>query len=41
MGAARKLIKSRGLNRTTDILGRVAGGVIVLVGIYFGYLGIR
>ncbi len=35
MGAARKLLESRNLTRATELLRRVAGGVIVLVGIYF------
>lgn len=40
MGAARKIIESR---RATNLLGwmrRIAGGVIVLVGLYFGYLAV-
>jgi cytochrome c biogenesis protein CcdA len=40
MGAARKLIESKRLTRTTDILRRVAGGVIILVGAYFLYRGL-
>ncbi len=35
MGAARKLIESSRITRATDMMRRVAGGVIVLVGIYF------
>ncbi len=35
MGLARRLIESKKATRVTDILRRVAGGVIVLVGIYF------
>lgn len=41
MGAAQKLIESRKLNRTTDILRRLAGVLIILVGLYFGYLGLK
>ena len=37
MGAARKLIESKGLTRTTDVMRRAAGAVIVLVGAYFVY----
>ena len=40
MGAARKIIESK---RATNLLGwmrRIAGGVIVLVGLYFGYLAV-
>lgn len=37
MGAARKLIESKGLTRTTDIMRRAAGAVVVLVGAYFAY----
>ncbi|RME22726.1 MAG: hypothetical protein D6806_12510 [Deltaproteobacteria bacterium] len=37
MGAARKLIESKRAARVNLWLSRVAGGVIVLVGIYFGY----
>ena len=40
MGAASKLIESRGMTRATDLLRRGAGAVIVLVGVYFGYLGL-
>jgi hypothetical protein len=40
MGAARTLIESKRLTRTTDILRRVAGAVIVLVGAYFLYRGL-
>jgi cytochrome c-type biogenesis protein len=37
MGAARKLIESKRVTRATDIMRRVAGGAIVLVGVYFAY----
>ena len=37
MGAARRLIESKRLTRATDILRRVAGAVIILVGAYFLY----
>ncbi|MBN1944662.1 MAG: hypothetical protein JW797_03255 [Bradymonadales bacterium] len=40
MGAARRLIESRRTNRALDIARRVAGGVIVLVGVYFAYRGL-
>jgi cytochrome c-type biogenesis protein len=40
MGAARKLIESRKVTRATDIMRRVAGGAIVLVGVYFAYQAI-
>jgi len=35
MGAARKLIESRNITRTTDIMRRASGGLIILVGLYF------
>jgi cytochrome c biogenesis protein CcdA len=35
MGAAKRMNESRGLRRTNLILQRVAGALIVLVGIYF------
>jgi cytochrome c biogenesis protein CcdA len=41
MGIAKKIIESRHANRALDILRRVAGGLIVLVGAYFAYLGIK
>jgi cytochrome c biogenesis protein CcdA len=37
MGAAKRLLESKGLSRATSIMRRVAGGVIVLVGAYFAY----
>ena len=37
MGAARKLVESRNITRATDGLRRIAGALIILVGIYFGY----
>jgi len=40
MGIAKKIIESKQANRALDILRRVAGGLIVLVGVYFAYLGI-
>jgi len=40
MGAARRLIESKRLTRATDILRRVAGAVIILVGAYFLYKGL-
>ena len=41
MGLAGKIIESKKMTRTTDILRRVAGGVIVLVGVYFGFYGLK
>ena len=40
MGAAKKLIESKRLTRATSVMRRVAGGVIVLVGVYFTYRGL-
>ena len=37
MGAAKKLIESKRLTRATEVMRRVAGAVIVLVGAYFAY----
>ncbi len=39
MGLARKLIESKRMTRATDVMRRVAGGVIVLIGVYFVYYG--
>jgi cytochrome c biogenesis protein CcdA len=41
MGAARTLIESRRVTRATEIMRRAAGVVIVVVGLYFGYLGLQ
>jgi cytochrome c biogenesis protein CcdA len=41
MGIAKKIIESKKANRALDVLRRVAGGLIVLVGVYFAYLGIK
>ncbi len=41
MGAARKILESRRATRWLERLRRAAGGVIVLVGAYFLYQGIR
>jgi cytochrome c-type biogenesis protein len=41
MGAARALIENKNTVRTTDILRKGAGAVIVLVGAYFGYRGVQ
>jgi cytochrome c biogenesis protein CcdA len=41
MGAARTLIENRKATRTLGILRRCAGGLIVLVGAYFAYLGAK
>jgi cytochrome c-type biogenesis protein len=40
VGLARKLIESKKAARVTDILRRVAGGLIVLIGAYFLYRGL-
>jgi cytochrome c-type biogenesis protein len=40
MGAARKLIDSRRVTKATDIMRRIAGGAIVLVGVYFAFQAI-
>ena len=37
MGIAKKIINSKKANRTLDIVRRLAGGTIVLVGLYFIY----
>jgi len=41
MGAARKLIESRRWARANEIMQRVAGGLIIVVGAYFAYLGFK
>ncbi len=41
MGIARKLIESRKVTRATDIMRRAAGGVIILVGAFFVYSGLK
>jgi cytochrome c biogenesis protein CcdA len=41
MGLAQKIIESRKATRWFDLLRRVAGGVIVAVGAYFLYVGLR
>ena len=41
MGAARTLIENKRMTRTMDILRKGAGAVIVLVGVYFAYRGLR
>jgi cytochrome c biogenesis protein CcdA len=40
MGAARALIDNRKANRVLDVLRRLAGAVIVVVGLYFAYRGL-
>jgi cytochrome c biogenesis protein CcdA len=40
MGAAKKLIESKRLTRASDVMRRLAGGVIVLVGAYFASRGL-
>ena len=41
MGAARKLIESRNVTRATEWMRKGAGILVVFVGIYFGYRGIK
>ena len=41
MGAARKIIESRNITRATEIMRRAAGALIVLVGAYFVYTGLK
>lgn len=41
MGMARKLVESQRVTRITDIMRRVAGGVIILIGIYFAWKGLN
>jgi cytochrome c biogenesis protein CcdA len=41
MGLARKLIESKRVTRATDIMRRAAGGVIILVGAFFVYSGLK
>lgn len=41
MGLAGKILESKKMTRATDILRKVAGGVIVLVGVYFGIYGLK
>ena len=40
MGAARTLLENKTAERTSDVLRRIAGVVIVLIGIYFGTRGL-
>jgi cytochrome c-type biogenesis protein len=40
MGAARRLIENKKMNRAMDLTRRGAGAVIVLVGLYFAYRGL-
>jgi cytochrome c biogenesis protein CcdA len=40
MGLARKLIESKKITRATEIMRRASGAVIILIGVYFGYLGL-
>jgi len=41
MGIARKLIESKKVTRATDIMRRAAGGVIILVGLFFVYTALK
>jgi len=40
IGAAKKIIANKNLTRATNVLRRVAGGLIILVGAYFAYRGL-
>jgi cytochrome c-type biogenesis protein len=41
MGLARKFIESSNITKATNVMRRVAGALVVLVGVYFGYLGFK
>ena len=41
MGLARKMIESKKMTRVTDIVRRVAGVLIILVGVYFAYSALK
>ena len=41
VGMARKLMESRGISRATDIMRRAAGAVIIGVGLFFIYNGLK
>lgn len=41
IGIARKLIESKGFERSMDGLRRASGAMVVLVGVYFLYVGLR
>jgi cytochrome c-type biogenesis protein len=41
MGAARKLIESKKITRATDVMRRVAGAIVILVGVFFVYSGLK
>ena len=41
MGLAKKIIESKKATGVTDVMRRVAGAVIVLVGVYFAYKALR
>jgi cytochrome c biogenesis protein CcdA len=41
MGLARKFIESSNITKATNVMRRVAGALIVLVGVYFGYSGLK
>lgn len=41
MGIARKLIESKQVTRATDLMRRAAGGVILLVGVFFVYTALK
>ena len=37
MGAAKKLIESKNITRATEVMRKIAGGIIILVGLFFIY----
>ncbi len=41
MGFARKFIESGNITKATNVMRRLAGALIVLVGVYFGYSGLK
>lgn len=41
MGAARKIIESKNITRATEMMRKVAGALIVLVGLYFVYTALK
>jgi cytochrome c-type biogenesis protein len=41
MGIAKKLIESKGFERATESIRRASGAMVVLVGVYFVYTGLR
>jgi cytochrome c biogenesis protein CcdA len=41
MGAAKKLIENKGAVRALELLRRAAGAIIILIGVYFAYKGLK